>query len=95
MRTGDKRQSQLFQYVLEKKVASGRRENEQKTWKTNGVACADRGAGGGMDLPGRVYKAIDLAQYLQSSSSLQRINPKGKQHIATTSTSSISRYIAT
>jgi hypothetical protein len=92
MRTGDKRQSQLFQYVLEKRVASGRRENEhRRPGKPTELRVQTGELVGGMDLPGRVYKAIDLAQYLQSSSSLQRINPKGKQHIATTSTSPISR----
>jgi hypothetical protein len=60
MRTGNKRQYQLFQYVLER-VASGRREEAQDLetelcmHSANGVDCSGR----------VVYKAIDLAQYLQ------------------------------
>jgi hypothetical protein len=40
MRTDDKRQYQVFQYVLEKKTGGKWEEgNEQKTWENNGVAC--------------------------------------------------------
>jgi hypothetical protein len=61
MRTGNKRQYQLFQYVLER-VASGRRE-EAEDLETE-LCCIH--SANGVDCSGRVvYKAIDLAQYLQ------------------------------
>jgi hypothetical protein len=60
MRTGNKRQYQLFQYVLER-VASGRREEVEDLETEPCIHSAN-----GVDCSGRVvYKAIDLAQYLQ------------------------------